>query len=152
MTVSKFYEELKQALVEKGFVVMSHRNKKGDYLVRLDYGQLRDIRIGTKRTYNSVLKYNISKETIYESKDSYGCRHFPLDSNQINNIVGILLKDRDNKYYEIGRKKVNSMRGVDLGYSMEDKESIILIAKGRQVYNNILNYKISCGDKIKNFK
>ena len=122
---------------------MSHRNKKGDYLVRLDYGQLRDIRIGTKRTYNSVLKYNISKETIYESKDSYGCRHFPLDSNQINNIVGILLKDRDNKYYEIGRKKVNSMRGVDLGYSMEDKESIILIAKGRQVYNNILNYKIS---------
>ena len=35
---------------------------------------------------------------------------------------------------------------------MEDKESIILIAKGRQVYNNILNYKISCGDKIKNFK
>lgn len=152
MTVQEFYEQLRDALTKEGFVVKSHRNKKGDYLLRLDYGQLRDIRIGTKRTYNKILRYNVSEETKYAGEDGQGCMHFPLKLNQIQDIVEVYKSDRRERFYDIGKRKLSTLCESNRGYGIDDKESIVLIAKGKQIYNGMLAYKVKTGYTIRNFK
>lgn len=151
MTVVEFYEKLKLELSNSGFIVRSHINKKGDYLLRIDFGQLRDIRVGTKRTYNKTLKYNVSLETRHNGIDNNGCVHFPLVETSIQSLVTIFKEERDKKCYDIGRRKLSSIRNAEIGYSIKDKESIILIAKGREIYNRTLNYRVQHTDKLKNF-